>query len=65
MAFPLEELIEYNDNMYEITSAIIKRSYQLAFIREPGSTEDDKIVSHAAEQVFGKDVSYRIGEQIQ
>ncbi len=62
MAFPLEQLIGYNDNVYEITSAVIKRSYQLALIREPGSQEDDKIVSHAADEVFDKDVSYRIEE---
>jgi DNA-directed RNA polymerase subunit omega len=62
MAFPLEQLIGYNENVYEITSAIIKRSYQLALIREPDSLEDDKIVSHAADEVFDKDVSYRVGE---
>jgi DNA-directed RNA polymerase subunit omega len=60
MAFPLEQLIEYNDNMYEITCAIIRRSYQLALIREPGSNEDDKIVSHAADQIFDQDVTYHV-----
>jgi len=62
MAFPLEQLIGYNDNVYEITSAVIKRSYQLALIREPGSQEDDKNVSPAADEVFDKDVTYRIEE---
>jgi DNA-directed RNA polymerase subunit omega len=34
MIFPLEELIEYNGNMYEITSAASRRSYQLSMLRD-------------------------------
>jgi len=62
MSYPLENLIEYNDNMYEITCAIIKRAYQLANLREPAPTDkfEDKIVSQAARQIFTKNVEYRI-----
>ena len=32
MIFPLEELIEYDKNMYEITAASSRRSYQLSIL---------------------------------
>jgi DNA-directed RNA polymerase subunit omega len=64
MSYPLENLIEYNDNMYEITCAIMKRAYQLANLREPTPTEkfEDKIVSQSARQIFTQQVEYRIEE---
>jgi DNA-directed RNA polymerase subunit omega len=64
MSYPLENLIEYNDNMYEITCAIMKRAYQLANLREPSTNDkvEDKIVSQSARQIFTKQVEYRIDE---
>jgi DNA-directed RNA polymerase subunit omega len=63
MIFPLEELIEYNDNMYEITSAASRRSYQLSMLKDPDVDDfDGKVVSLAARQVFTKEVEFRIGE---
>ncbi|MDR1287462.1 MAG: DNA-directed RNA polymerase subunit omega [Treponema sp.] len=61
MIFPLEELIEYNGNMYEITSAASRRSYQLSMIRDPEIEDNDgKVVSLAARQVFQKEVEFRL-----
>jgi DNA-directed RNA polymerase subunit omega len=63
MIFPLEELIEYNDNMYEITAAASRRSFQLSMLKDPDVDDfDGKVVSLAARQVFTKEVEFRIGE---
>jgi DNA-directed RNA polymerase subunit omega len=63
MIFPLQELIEYDDNMYEITSAASRRSYQLSMLKDPEIEENDgKVVSLAARQVFTKEVEFRIGD---
>jgi DNA-directed RNA polymerase subunit omega len=61
MIFPLQELIEYDDNMYEITAAASRRSYQLSMLNDAEIEENDgKVVSLAARQVFTKEVEFRI-----
>jgi DNA-directed RNA polymerase subunit omega len=61
MVFPLEELIQYNDNMYEITAAASRRSYQLSMLNDPDHEDSEgKVVSLAARQVFTKEVEFRI-----
>jgi DNA-directed RNA polymerase subunit omega len=61
MIFPLEELIEYDKNMYEITSASSRRSYQLSMLKDPEIEDNDgKVVSLAARQVFTKEVEFRL-----
>jgi DNA-directed RNA polymerase subunit omega len=61
MIFPLEELIEYNQNMYEITSAASRRSYQLSMLRDPEIEDNDgKVVSLAARQVFTQEIEFRL-----
>jgi DNA-directed RNA polymerase subunit omega len=63
MIFPLEKLIEYKDNMYEITCAASRRAYQLSMLRDPEIGENDgKVVSLAAQQVFTKEIDFRIEE---
>jgi DNA-directed RNA polymerase subunit omega len=63
MIFPLEELIEYDGNMYEITSAASRRSFQLSMLKDEEIDENDgKVVSLAAGQVFTKLVEFRIEE---
>ena len=68
MIFPLEELIGYVKNMYEITAASSRRSYQLSMLH---SANDDivkplvdenngKVVSLAARQIFKGDVMFRL-----
>jgi DNA-directed RNA polymerase subunit omega len=63
MIFPLEELIEYDSNMYEITSAASRRSYQLSMLKDPDIEENEgKVVSLAARQVFTKQIEFRLEE---
>jgi len=62
MIFPLRELIEYKDNMYEITSAASRRSFQLSMLLD-NDTKDDyegKMVALAAQQVFTQQVEFRL-----
>jgi len=61
MIFPLRELIEYDKNMYEITSAASRRSYQLSMMNDPEIEENaGKVVSLAARQVFQGEVEFRL-----
>jgi len=62
MIFPLEELIEYDKNMYEVTSAATRRSYQLSMLYSKDRKEElgDKMVSLAAAQVFTQEVEFRL-----
>ena len=63
MIFPLEELIKYDENMYEITAASSRRSYQLSMIGDMEIEDyDGKVVSLAARQVFTKEIEFRIEE---
>ncbi|MDL2229408.1 DNA-directed RNA polymerase subunit omega [Treponema sp. OttesenSCG-928-L16] len=63
MIFPLEELIEYNSNMYEITCAASRRAFQLSMLKDPEIEENDgKVVSLAARQVFTDRVQFRLEE---
>ena len=68
MIFPLEELIEYVDNMYEITAASSRRSYQLSTLYAADDEDakdwvdenDGKVVSLAARQIFTKEIEFRL-----
>ncbi|MDR1576023.1 MAG: DNA-directed RNA polymerase subunit omega [Treponema sp.] len=61
MIFPLQELVEYDQNMYEITSAASRRSYQLSMLNDPEIEDNDgKVVSLAAQQVFTKEIEFRL-----
>jgi DNA-directed RNA polymerase subunit omega len=61
MMFPLEELIQYKGNMYEITAAASRRSYQLSMLNDPDLEDSEgKVVSLAARQVFTREVNFRI-----
>ncbi|HHU36565.1 MAG TPA: DNA-directed RNA polymerase subunit omega [Treponema sp.] len=63
MIFPLEQLVEYTGNVYEITCASIRRAYQLSMTRDSSVEENGgKVVSVAARQVFTKVVEYQIEE---
>jgi DNA-directed RNA polymerase subunit omega len=59
MIFPLEELIKYQDNMYEITSAASRRSYQLSKLGgDEVENNGGKVVSLAARQIFTRKVKF-------
>lgn len=61
MIFPLEQLIEYRKNMYEITCAASRRSFQLSMIRDPEVEKcEGKVVSLGARQIFTHQVAFRL-----
>ncbi len=61
MIFPLQELIKFTGNVYEITCAASRRAYQLSMVRDPIIEDNDgKVVSLAAKQLFTKEIKYRI-----
>jgi len=62
MIFPLKELIEYQDNMYEVTTAASRRAYQLSSVMEKDEKDDwdGKMVALAALQVFTEEVQFRL-----
>jgi DNA-directed RNA polymerase subunit omega len=64
MIFPLKDLIEYGENMYEITTAASRRSYQLSMLKDDEIEENDgKVVSLAARQIFTREVEFRLDAQ--
>jgi DNA-directed RNA polymerase subunit omega len=64
MVFPLEELVKYSGNIYEITVAASRRAYQMAKIEDPEIEQNDgKVVSLAARQVFDNKVTFKIEQQ--
>jgi len=65
MIFPLKELIEYGDNMYEITTAASRRAYQLSSVMEKDEKDDydGKMVALAALQVFTNEVQFRLDSE--
>ena len=61
MIFPFEELVKFQDNIYEITAAASRRAFQLSMIKDPVIEENEgKVVSTAAKQLFKDEVKYRI-----
>ncbi|EPF30572.1 DNA-directed RNA polymerase subunit omega [Treponema maltophilum] len=61
MVFPLQELVSFEGNIYEITCAASRRAYQLSMVKDASIEENDgKVVSLAARQLFDKQVEYRI-----
>ncbi len=64
MIFPLEELIEFKGNIYEITCASTRRAFQLVVTEDPILEKNqDKVVSTAASQVFTGTIDYQIEYQ--
>ena len=64
MIFPLEQLVQFSDNAYEITVAAIRRAYQMSMVKDPQIEQnEDKVVSLAATQLFNNKVTYRIEEK--
>lgn len=61
MVFPLEQLVRFNSNVYEITVAASRRAYQMSMIKDPSIEQNDgKVVSLAAKQLFTDQIQYRI-----
>ncbi len=61
MIMPLEQLIEYDANAYEVTVAITRRAYHLAVLKTPEVEKNNgKVVSLATRQIFSKQVEYKL-----
>ena len=61
MIIPLEELIDYNGNIYELTSAAMKRAIQINLAGDEELEKNKgKVVSTASKQVLTKKVKYQI-----
>ena len=64
MIFPLEQLLKFTGNVYEITVASSRRAYQMAKINDSEIEENEgKVVSVAAKQLFENKVNYRIEDR--
>lgn len=64
MIFPLEQLVKYTNNIYEITVAANRRAYQMAMVKDPLIEEnEDKTVSLAAQQLFNNKVTIKIDQK--
>ena len=49
MIFPLEQLVRFNSNVYEVTVAASRRAYQMSMIKDSSIEQNDgKVVSLAA-----------------
>jgi len=63
MLFPLEELIKYEGNMYELTCAATRRANQLSLLHDAEMEDfDDKPVSLAERQIFSREVEFRLDD---
>ncbi|MBQ1629590.1 MAG: DNA-directed RNA polymerase subunit omega [Treponema sp.] len=61
--FPLEQLIGFTGNIYQITVAASRRAYQMSKIKDPELERNaGKAVSLGARQLFCNKVSYRIDD---
>lgn len=64
MIFPLEHLVKFTGNVYEVTVAASRRAYQMSMIRDPSIEQNDgKVASLAARQLFENQVQYRIEQK--
>lgn len=64
MILPLERLIAYDGNVYELTCAAIRRAAQITLAGDEDITDDEgKVVSTALKQILTKKVEYRIDQQ--
>ena len=64
MVIPLDELIEFNGNRYELTCAVIKRAIQINLTGDDDLKKSKgKIVPIALRQILLEKVKYKIDEE--
>ena len=60
---PLEKLINEDSNIYELTSAAIRRAYQISVTGdEELEANQGKVVSTAIKQILTRQVQYQLEE---
>lgn len=70
MPIPLDQLLQDERNIYELTAAIIRRAHQLGEIRRAFSSneegavtvEGEKVVSQAITEIVGREVGFELLE---
>mgnify|MGYP006291533429 CR=1 FL=1 len=63
MILPLDLLERYQENVYELTCASIRRAFQLTITGDEELEENEgKVVSTAIRQILTKKVQYRLEE---
>jgi DNA-directed RNA polymerase subunit omega len=63
LVLPLDLLISYDGNMYELTCATIKRAAQINLAGDESLEENKgRVVSLAIKQILTKKVEYRLEE---
>lgn len=65
MILPLDEIINYKGNRYELTCAAIKRAIQLNLTKDEELKKNkNKSVSLALKQIFSGKIKYKLEEEI-
>ncbi|HOI98653.1 MAG TPA: DNA-directed RNA polymerase subunit omega [Rectinema sp.] len=60
MIMPLESLINFSGNAYELAAAIAVRAYQLAVLRTPEVEKNNgKVVSMSTQEILEKTIGYK------
>ncbi len=60
MAIPLDLLVDHDSNVYELTTAMVRRAMQITVTGDEDlEDENSKVVSTAISQVLTKKVEYR------
>ncbi len=63
MILPLERLTDYDENIYELTCAAIRRAYQITMTGDEELEQNEgKVVSTAIRQILTNKVAYRLEE---
>ena len=63
MILPLNHLIGYEENVYELTCASIRRAYQITVTGDEEVEENNgKVVSTAIRQILTNRVTFRLEE---
>ncbi len=61
MIMPLESLINFSGNAYELAAAVSMRAYQLAVLRTPEVEKNNgKVVSMATQEILDKTIGYKL-----
>ena len=64
MAIPLDRLMQDDRNIYELTSAIIRRAHQIGEIRRAFSSDEHGSVSDDGEKVVTQAINELVHDQV-
>lgn len=65
MILPLDEIINFKGNRYELTCAAIKRAIQLNLTKDEELKKNkNKVVPTSLKQIFSGKIKYKLEEEI-